>query len=144
MIHDEEAYCFFQLFLHSVIVIIRLMLSVWVWPKVITLSGFYCIISLHKKNWLISIFFFSKICYLSVSLFEKSCFGILNKDLIYNSAKHCCKMQILKYFFFILRSTIQMALRPKVITLSGGLCFIVCRIKRTECTWYLNYIYRNH
>ncbi len=32
----------FQILSNSLIVIIRLMLSVWVWPKVITLSGFYC------------------------------------------------------------------------------------------------------
>ncbi len=35
---------YFKLKRNSLIVIIRLMLSVWVWPKVISLSGFHCTI----------------------------------------------------------------------------------------------------
>ncbi len=43
--------CIFAYFVSSVNVIIRLMLSLLLWPKVITLSGFYCIAyQLHKNQ----------------------------------------------------------------------------------------------
>ena len=56
MINYKKAYYFFQLFHHLVIVIIRLMLSVWVWSKVITLSGFYFLQSYIQLVYLVNVF----------------------------------------------------------------------------------------